>query len=157
VNDANDLDFTTGLTIEAWVYPTTSGSWRNVLIKEQTGGEVYNLYANADTNAPAAYLAPASLPGVALDARGSAALPLNTWSHLAATYDGTTLRLYVNGSLVGSRAVASALVTSTGALRIGGNSVWGEFFTGRIDEVRLYNRALSVAEIQADMNAPIQP
>jgi hypothetical protein len=35
--------------------------------------------------------------------------------------------------------------------------VWGEFFAGRIDEVRLYNRALSVAEIQADMNGPIQP
>jgi hypothetical protein len=42
-------------------------------------------------------------------------------------------------------------------LRFGGNSVWGEFFAGRIDEVRLYNRALAAAEIQANMNAPIQP
>ena len=44
---------------------------------------------------------------------------------------------------------------STGALRIGGNSIWGEWFTGLIDEVRLYNRALTVAELQADMAAPI--
>jgi hypothetical protein len=35
--------------------------------------------------------------------------------------------------------------------------VWGEYFAGRIDEVRLYNRALAVAEIQVDMNAPVQP
>ena len=42
VNDANDLDFTTGMTLEAWVFPTTSGggSWRNVMIKERPGGEV---------------------------------------------------------------------------------------------------------------------
>ena len=97
----------------------------------------------------------AAAPSQPLDARGIAVLPLNTWTHLAATYDGTTLRLYVNGSQVGSRAVASPLLTSTGVLRFGGNSVWGEFFAGRIDEVRLYNRALTAAEIQADMAAPI--
>jgi hypothetical protein len=159
VNDANDLDFTNGMTVEAWVYPTASGggSWRNVVIKEQTGGEAYNLYANADTNAPVVYVVRAAAPGAPLDARGTSSLPLNTWSHLATTYDGTTLRLYVNGVLAGSRAVAGPLLTSTGALRIGGNSVWGEYFAGRIDEVRLYNRALAVAEIQVDMNAPVQP
>jgi Concanavalin A-like lectin/glucanases superfamily len=40
-------------------------------------------------------------------------------------------------------------------LRIGGNSVWGEYFQGSIDEIRIYNRALSPAEIQADMNTAI--
>ena len=61
---------------------------------------------------------------------------------MAATYDGTTLRLYVNGTLVSPAAVAGSIVTSTGALRIGGNAIWGEFFSGLIDEVRVYNRAL---------------
>ena len=51
---------------------------------------------------------------------------------------------------------AGPMLTSGGVLRIGGNSIWGEFFQGRIDEVRIYNRALSATEIQADMNAPIQ-
>ena len=41
--------------------------------------------------------------------------------------------------------------------RIGGNGVWGEFFQGRIDEVRIYNRALSAAEVQTDMNTAVQP
>jgi PKD repeat protein len=159
VNDANDLDFTTGMTLEAWVYPTASGggSWRNVLIKERAAGEAYNLYANADTDAPVMYVVAAAQPGQPVDARGSAALLLNTWTHLATTYDGTTLRLFVNGTQVASRAIAGPLLTSTGVLRFGGNGVWGEFFAGRIDEVRLYNRALAVNEIQADMNAPVQP
>lgn len=49
------------------------------------------------------------------------------------------------------------IITSTGALRIGGNSVWGEFFQGHIEEVRIDNRALTQAEIQADANTPAGP
>lgn len=159
VADAGDLDFTTAMTLEAWVYPTVNGggSWRNVLIKERAGGEVYNLYANADTNAPTVFLVRAAQSGTALDARGGGQLPLNTWTHLAATFDNTTLRLYVDGVQVGSRALAGPLLTSTGALRFGGNSLWGEFFAGRIDDVKIYNRALSAVEIQTDMNLPVEP
>ena len=40
-------------------------------------------------------------------------------------------------------------------LRLGGNLVWGEYFGGLIDEVRVYNRALTAAQIQADMQAPL--
>jgi len=42
-------------------------------------------------------------------------------------------------------------------LRFGGNSIWGEYFQGLIDEVRIYNRALSQSEIQSDMNTPVTP
>jgi hypothetical protein len=86
---------------------------------------------------------------------GTAQLPLNVWTHLAATYDGTTLRLYVNAIQVGSRALPGSMAVSSGVLRIGGNSVWGEYFSGLIDEVRIYNRALTPAQIQSDMNTPI--
>jgi hypothetical protein len=75
---------------------------------------------------------------------------------LAATYDGATQRLYVNGALVASRAQTGLIKTSTSALRIGGDSVWGEYFGGKIDEVRVYNRALSQTEIQKDMTTAIQ-
>jgi hypothetical protein len=159
VADANDLDLTTGMTLEAWVFPTaaaTATTWRNVLIKERSGGEVYNLYADIDTHVPVAYVVRSASPGTPVDVSGTAQISLNTWTHLAATYDNATLRLYVNGTLVRSSAVSGALLTSTGALRIGGNSVWGEFFQGIIDEVRVYNHALTQAEIQADMNTPIQ-
>jgi hypothetical protein len=88
---------------------------------------------------------------------GTEALPLNGWSHLAATYDGTALRLYVNGVLATSEFVSGNLITSDGPLRFGGNSIWGEYFVGNIDEVRVYDEALTEAAIQTDMNTPILP
>jgi hypothetical protein len=151
VPDAASLDLTNGMTLEAWVYPTAAADG-TVIVKESAGGMAYALYSYDNTPGPVAYLD----SGGYAAARGSTGLPLNAWSHLAATYDGATLRLYVNGALVTSRAVGTAIVTSTAALRIGGNSVWGEYFQGRIDEVRLYNRALSASEIADDMNKPVR-
>ena len=43
------------------------------------------------------------------------------------------------------------------AKRIGGNSIWGEWFAGLIDDVRVYNRALTSAQIQSDMNVGVSP
>jgi hypothetical protein len=159
IADAADLDLTSGMTLEAWVYPTAlgNGSWRNVLIKERPKGEIYSLYASADTNAPTAYVVRAAQSSVALDVRGSSQLPLNAWSHLTVTFDNATLRIYVDGVQVGARAVAGPLLTSSGVLRIGGNKIWGEYFAGRIDNVRIYNRALSESQIQTDMSTPVQP
>ena len=74
---------------------------------------------------------------------GTAALPANTWTHLAVTYDRATLRLYVNGVQVASAAATGNIATSTNPLQIGGDSLYGQYFSGRIDEVRVYNRALS--------------
>src|SRR5262249_26764774 len=76
-------------------------------------------------------------------------------SHLAATYDGSNINFYVNGVLAGSGSATGTITTSTGALRFGGNSIWGEFFSGLIDEIRVYNRVLSLPEIQSDMSTPI--
>jgi hypothetical protein len=149
--DSTSLHLTTGLTMEAWVRPTTLSAWRTVLMKEQTGGLVYGLYANSDTNRPSAHV---NL-GSESDTRGTAKLSVNTWTHLAATYDGSVLRLYVNGTQVSTRTLGGSILTSTSALRIGGNSIWGEYFAGLIDEVRIYNRALTTAEIQTDMNTAI--
>jgi glucose/arabinose dehydrogenase/PKD repeat protein len=151
VADANTLDFTTQLTIEAWVFPTALSSWRTVVLKEQPGQLVYALYASTEPG-------PAGHVFVNGDtwARGASTLPLNTWSHLAVTYDGSAIRLYVNGALAATAAgVAGSMPNSALPLDIGGNNVWSEWFIGRIDEVRLYNRALSLAELQTDMNTPI--
>jgi hypothetical protein len=89
------------------------------------------------------------------NAPGTGLVPLNTWTHLAGTYDGSTLKLYANGVLMGSKAVTGSLAATTNPLRIGGNTIWREFFHGQIDEVRLYNRALSAGEIQGDMATPL--
>ena len=80
---------------------------------------------------------------------------MNTWAHLAATYDGATMRFYVNGVQVASRAQTGAIATSTNPLQIGGDSIFGQYFAGRIDEVRIYNRALSASEVLDDMTTPV--
>ena len=89
------------------------------------------------------------------NAFGVASVPVGEWTHLATTFDGSVVRLYVNGVLVGSAPAVGALAASAGALRIGGNAVWAEWFAGVIDEVRVYERPLSAAEIQHDMLTPI--
>ena len=88
---------------------------------------------------------------------GPTANPVNAWTHVALTYDGATLRLFVNGTQVASRATTGTIEATDSPLWIGGNSPYGEYFTGLIDEVRVYNRALAQTEIQADMNTGIVP
>ncbi len=83
---------------------------------------------------------------------GPSPLPQNAWSHIATTYDGTTVRLYVNGVVAGTSTISGSMPASSGPLRLGGNSIWTEWFRGQIDDVRIYNRALHRGEIQSDMN-----
>ena len=80
-----------------------------------------------------------------------------TWTHLAMTYDGAVLALYRDGTLVSSTFVSGAIATSSGALRIGGNTIWQEPFAGTIDDLRIYDRALTAGEIADDMQRPVGP
>jgi len=85
------------------------------------------------------------------------ALSSNAWHHVALTYDGAVLRAYVNGVQHGSTQSAT-LAPYTGVLQVGawltgGSSV--DFFSGVIDEVHVYNRTLSITEIQSDMVTPL--
>jgi hypothetical protein len=78
-------------------------------------------------------------------------LVVGQWQHIAATYDGATKRLYVDGAQVASGGMANALTYDVQPMWIGCDNNSGTFamrFNGAIDEVQIYNRALSVAEIQ---------
>jgi hypothetical protein len=156
IPDSPSLDLTTGMTLEAWVNPTANGTtWRDVVVKEQPPANLtYAMYANTDTKNPSGHVYTAAGEQI-LKAGTSTTVPLNVWTHLAVTYDGSSLKLYANGTLVASKAVTGTIVTTTGALTIGGNSIWGEWFQGKIDDVRVYSRALSASEIQTDMNTPV--
>jgi hypothetical protein len=63
--------------------------------------------------------------------------------------------LFVNGAQVASTPVGGSIQTTTSPLWIGGNSPYGEYFQGIIDEARVYNRALTSTEIQTVMNNPV--
>ena len=155
VNDSNSLDLTTAMTLEAWVNPASASSaFRTIILKERTGQLVYALYSSTSNGRPDTE---AAIGSSNRSVAGTSTLPVGSWSYVSATYDGSTLRFYVNGTQVSSLAVSGAITTSTGALRIGGNNVWGEYFSGLIDEVRIYNRALTAAQIQQDMATPVGP
>ena len=71
------------------------------------------------------------------------------------TYDGSSLALFVDGALDGSMAVSGSIITTTQPVRIGGGAPAGAplHFQGLIDEVSIYDRALTAVEIQAIFNA----
>ena len=138
------------MTLEAWVRPTQIDSaWRDIIFK---GNDNYYLMASRPTpTASGGIIAGGSYA----ESFGTSALSTNGWVHLATTYDGSALRLYVNGSQVSSVAKSGSILTSDNPLQLGGDSIYGQYFSGLIDEVRVYNRALSAAEIQSDMNASL--
>ncbi len=151
IPDASSLHLTTGMTLEAWVKPTAAASgWQDVIYKGDD-----NYYLESSSLSPGVPVAGATAGSSDSGVSGTSALPANAWSFLTETYDGTNLVLYVNGVQVATQALSGSLATSTDLLQIGGDSLYGQYFQGLIDNIRIYNMALTAAEIQADMNTPI--
>jgi hypothetical protein len=161
VPSSSSLSPTTGMTLEAWVNPAVlppadvSALIGKSLDGTMTGEQCFALILTAsDVDFDLQTAA-----GMNLFSGGTQALPLNTWTHLALTYDGAGIvTLFVNGQPLAvvngqqmSPPITGALATSAQPLFIGGVQPFGEFFKGMIDEIRIYDRALSQAEIQNDI------
>ncbi|MER5625145.1 LamG-like jellyroll fold domain-containing protein [Streptosporangium sp. NPDC002544] len=134
--DVSSLRLTSAMTVEAWVNPTDSGS-SQVLVNKGTSYSLAGFRgSSASVHTSTAYQVTGPI------------LPPYTWSHLATTYDGQTLRLYVNGAMVASRPVQGAIMATAAPLAISRGG-------GLVDEVRIYDTALSEAQINADMTRPV--
>ena len=146
ISHSASLNLMTGMTLEAWVNPTATGGWREIIYKDI---DIYFLLGSTPQGLP-------SMGGTFASTNVyGPALALNTWTHLAATYDGATMRFYVNGVQASSRAQTGGILASTLPLTIGGDTTYGQYWSGLIDEVRIYNRALSASEIQSDMTSSV--
>jgi len=91
---------------------------------------------------------------------GNAQVPLNTWAYVTVVRNGPSISFYINGNLdaaFSAAADSNPFRNGANALRVGGQNRGSvtRFLNGKIDEVRMYNQALSQAQIQADMNSPI--
>ena len=85
----------------------------------------------------------------------SGTLPLNTWYHAAASYDGTTIRLFLNGTQIGSVAKSGTVSRNDNvAVHIGRSNEGSNYLRGAIDDVRVYSSALSAAGIAALAGTP---
>ena len=151
-----DLELTEAFTIETWVKPEGTGSEEPLIFKEAPTFEshtAYALYLGFEGNGRV---------GGFLEEEGfekqevqSESLPVDRWTHLALSFDGEALRLYVNGELVDTTAAESAQ-ESKGPLKFGCAEVYGQDFQGKLDEVRIYDRAISGDEVKRDQETALQ-
>ncbi len=152
VPGSTSLNVTTGLTLSAWIQPTVAqGSWRTIM---QSEAEAYFLNAS-NGNGDLLPSGGGMFGPYTIWLSGDTPSPVGAWTHVAMTYDGTILRLFVNGVQASTAAADGPIETSNNPLWIGGNQLYGEFFNGLIDDARVYNRPLSATELQTDMNTPL--
>jgi len=140
-------------TWTAWV--KTSGTYSSASTRiistegpDGSGQAGFGLYANSNGK----FGAGLNWGGGAQGFESAAAYPANVWRHLAATYDGSRLRLYVDGTQAGSRLYSGVTQTSDsplyfGKYRTNADGSTGGYFDGWLDEVRFYNRVLSTADL----------
>lgn len=155
-DDAGVLDFagTRRFSTEIWVQPTipASDAGGETLFAKETndggsGDNGYDLYLDPANNAPAFQREQGPVQD---NVETVTALVVDAWSHIVVTYDGATLVLYLNGVNV-TQASTTAVIPSTGvALAIASDipDAPGGDYTGYLDELALYDRALSSAEVQ---------
>lgn len=154
VADDNTLDIATAITLEAWCYAVKNTGIQNVICKSSSSANNGYIFPRTD-NGWANVVLYLYIGGWKTL---SAAYPsLNAWHHLAATYDGATMKLYIDGVLAASQAQTGSITTNTNVLALGNQTGFSEYFGGSADEIRIWNVARTQAEIQNDMNKELDP
>ena len=139
---------TNAFTVEAVVKPTTVDSTSRRIFSSEvlSGGSVVNgfgLWNNGGVNK----LQVCRIPSGSYDCATTSAAASGTAKHLAATYDGTTLKLYVNGAEVAS-TTSKGSITAPSTFTVGARSDLAGSWAGVIDDAAVYDRALSAAEVE---------
>jgi hypothetical protein len=143
---------TTGLTVSAWVYRNANQQGFVSVLSRQQGNSYYERFYLGFENGNYRWLVNTT-SGYSDFTVGGAA-PLGQWLHLVGTFDGTDVKLYVNGALQFSSPHSGTLQTDTTGLTIGANyndaaHTAQEVFNGKIDEVNVYAQALTAQDVAA--------
>jgi len=143
------LAFPNKCSFEAWVKPTKQQTAKIIEKGDWDGGGLgQDLYKGFQASIYLGNLTSALINW------GGGQPTLNTWYHLAGVYDGSTLYLYVNGILKNSTPISSALVNNARTVSIGSDNGGQKFFQGLIDEVSIWNIALSAQQVNSSMSVP---
>ncbi|MEN9328307.1 MAG: hypothetical protein RI947_1115 [Candidatus Parcubacteria bacterium] len=148
VPDSSSLDASTSVTVAAWIYVDSyTSSYPRIITK----GSAYDLHMYVFGGGEGRLEWDIRIPGETdTTTPVSAAVPLNQWTHVAATYNGSSSKVYVNGKLQSQLNGLSGSITNTNNdLGIGAIATGSNYFPGDIDEARIYNRALSDTEIRS--------
>jgi hypothetical protein len=149
-NAANNTAFTltTGMTLIAWVKLSVLGVDQKIISKRPS--YVLTVYNN---NIPETEIFIGAVSNDTRSASGGTVLTTGVWYQIAGTYDGTTLKTYVNGVLDRQISVSGSMDSTSYTLNLGKTADGtANYFNGLIDDARVYNRALSAAEIAAMYN-----
>ncbi len=151
VNDSASLKTFTSMTIEGWLKlsPRTDGNHHTIVVKN------WDYWLGVLNSSGVARLQIVDAAGNPYYASTAVRVDDNTWHHVVAVWDGTMIQMYVDGVASGSSAAANiAIRVGTTTMRIGGDTNNPPVYSaeGSIDEVRIYNRALSAAEIHYHYN-----
>ena len=140
----NNFQGTNKATVEAWIYRTESGSLHTIVGNYEG---TYPILFRIDGDKITFWVNTSSMVA------GATNLAINTWYHVAGTYDGTNLKVYVNGVLDRTLAYTGNFISTAYELKIGGGlSNNTEYFPGSISDVRLWSVARTAAEISASYN-----
>jgi hypothetical protein len=154
VANSSSLDIAgNALTVSMWLNPTATTGDRVLFGKfwNTTMTSPYYQYGlELQAGQPDFLIGTSS--GVKEVAMGST-LPLNQWSNLTVVFNGTQVQFYVNGTLTSTKSLAASITARGQQFRIGADNNTQQFFKGLVDDVRIYNRTLTAAEVTTDMNA----
>ncbi|MFA4937087.1 MAG: Ig-like domain-containing protein [Patescibacteria group bacterium] len=148
INTSSSLNALSRHTVELWVN-SRSNSLLSTIFNKMGEGEGFRITKLSDGR-----IAYDLANGRGLGATqliSNQAIPINIWTHIVVAYDGTVQRMYINGALQSGSINTTAFVSNTfSPLEIGYASCCGILngYNGLLDEVKVWNRALSVAEIQ---------
>lgn len=152
VPDAPALSPASAITLEAWIYLRSYEHFGAAPFCPAIAGK--NFEQSYWFGVCAGRLRLIVRDAITLD--GTDILPLNTWTHVAGTYDGSQMRLYINAVPDASRDIgAGPIGLSTAPLRIGNDVPWDASPDGLLDEVRLWNAARNNMQIFTTMNTAI--
>ncbi|MDI6050789.1 kelch repeat-containing protein [Flavobacterium sp. XS2P24] len=144
------------ITIEAWVNPNTIRSIRHYEIYRKDDEDARHLLSFQEYGTILSFGLQIAGVYTELDVPISYSDYENQWVHIAATFDGITKKIYRNNMLIGSENKIGAIsIAGTSPVIIGAFGGGAEFFNGKIDEVRLWNRALCLAEIVNNMTGEL--
>ncbi|GAB3824088.1 LamG-like jellyroll fold domain-containing protein [Hymenobacter jeollabukensis] len=152
---SNSLNLTSALTMEAWINPVGTGAaTQDVVCKSSQSANTGYIFPRTDTRWDDL--------AIWLHINGSwrvFSTPYTaykgSWHHVAASYDGSRVKIFIDGAKVLDQALTGTVATNGNALALGNQPGYAEYYNGQLDEVRLWNVARSEAQVQADYNKTV--
>jgi RHS repeat-associated protein len=154
VPNASQLDIGGPSTVEAWFKgPGSAPSANEYLVNR---GSPYDYIVYIDTGGHVAFQADTSAGALIFNFSGSTVVTGGGWYHLAATWDGSTARIFINGALDASKTASGTPNTGAGGLYVGrADSAASNYVNGTVDEVAVYNKALTPTQVATHYQAAL--